>query len=92
MPLYRRRDRQAAACQQCEADGARERETAKFLLNEVYLSPELSRNIMSHDKLDRKGFNLSSDGDSPVLARHSNGQVAFDVSKDYNMLYVQKVR
>ena len=60
-------------------------------LTDVYLAPELSRNIMSYGKLEFKGFGLVYNGESRVLVRRSNGQVAFDVGMDHNVLYVQTV-
>ena len=38
-------------------------------LTEVYLSPDLSRNIMSYGKLERKGFVLVLNGNKRALAR-----------------------
>ncbi|CAI5725772.1 unnamed protein product [Peronospora destructor] len=38
-------------------------------LTEVYLAPELSQNIMSYGKLERKGFGLVYDGTTRALAR-----------------------
>uniref|UniRef100_A0AAV1UKR3 Uncharacterized protein n=1 Tax=Peronospora matthiolae TaxID=2874970 RepID=A0AAV1UKR3_9STRA len=46
---------------------------------------------MSYGKLEFKGFGLVYDGESRVLARRSNGQVAFDVVMTHNVLYVQTV-
>ena len=60
-------------------------------LTDVYLAPESSCNIMFYGKLELKGFGLVYDGESRVLPRRSNGQVAFDVAMKHNVLYVQKV-
>uniref|UniRef100_A0AAV1U680 Polyprotein n=1 Tax=Peronospora matthiolae TaxID=2874970 RepID=A0AAV1U680_9STRA len=60
-------------------------------LTEVYLAPDLSRNIMSYGKLERKGFGLVYDGTKRTLARRSNGEVVFDIKMEDNVLYVDTV-
>lgn len=60
-------------------------------LTEVFLAPELARNIMSYGKLERKGFGLVYDGTTRSLARRRNGEVAFDVLMKFNVLYVRTV-
>uniref|UniRef100_A0AAV1TGU4 CCHC-type domain-containing protein n=1 Tax=Peronospora matthiolae TaxID=2874970 RepID=A0AAV1TGU4_9STRA len=60
-------------------------------LTEVYLAPDLSRNIMSYGKLERKGFGLVYDGTKRALARRSNGEVVFDIKMENNVLYVKTV-
>ena len=55
-------------------------------LNEVYLAPRLSNNIVSYGKLMRKGFSLVYDGDKRL---RSDGTVVFDVTIDINVLYVE---
>uniref|UniRef100_A0AAV1VCP9 Integrase catalytic domain-containing protein n=1 Tax=Peronospora matthiolae TaxID=2874970 RepID=A0AAV1VCP9_9STRA len=46
---------------------------------------------MSYGKLEFKGFGFVYIGELRVLAWRSNGQVAFDVAMDHNVLYVQTV-
>ena len=67
------------------------RRQQKVTLTDLYLAPELARNIMSYGKLERKVFGLAYDDESRVLARWSNDQVTFDVSMDHNVRYVQTV-
>ena len=55
-------------------------------LTEVYLAPDLSKNIMSYGKLERKGFGLVYDGMKRALARRSNGEVVFDIKMENNVL------
>ena len=61
-------------------------------LTDVFLAPELVRNIMSYGKLERKGFDLDYDGTTRGLARRRVGEVAFDVMMRYNVLYVRTVQ
>ena len=57
-------------------------------MTEVYLAPQLSKNIMSYGKLERKGFGFVYDGTTRALARRSNGEVVFNIKMEKNVLYV----
>uniref|UniRef100_A0AAV1UHD3 Retrovirus-related Pol polyprotein from transposon TNT 1-94-like beta-barrel domain-containing protein n=1 Tax=Peronospora matthiolae TaxID=2874970 RepID=A0AAV1UHD3_9STRA len=63
-----------------------------LMLTDVFLAPELVRNLMSYGKLDRKGFGLVYDGTTRGLAKRRDGEVAFDVMMRYNVLYVRTVQ
>ena len=73
----------------CVMAGGKER-TVK--LTDVYLATELERNIISYGKLELKGFGLVYDGASRALAKRSNGEVAFDLTMENNVLYVKTVK
>uniref|UniRef100_A0AAV1U906 GAG-pre-integrase domain-containing protein n=1 Tax=Peronospora matthiolae TaxID=2874970 RepID=A0AAV1U906_9STRA len=61
-------------------------------LSEVYLATELELNIVSYGKLELKGFKLVYDGATRSLANRSNGEVAFDLTMENNVLYVETVK
>ena len=61
-------------------------------LTDVYLATEFERNIISYGKLELKCFGLVYDGASRALAKRSNGEVAFDLTMENNVLYVKTVK
>uniref|UniRef100_A0AAV1TEW2 Integrase catalytic domain-containing protein n=1 Tax=Peronospora matthiolae TaxID=2874970 RepID=A0AAV1TEW2_9STRA len=60
-------------------------------LTEVYIATELERDIVSYGKLELKGFGLVYDGATRSLANRSNGEVAFYLTMENNLLYVKTV-
>ena len=48
-------------------------------MTDVYLAPELSKNIMSYGKLGRKGFGIVYYDTTRALARRSNGEFVLDI-------------
>ena len=65
-------------------------EDRTITLTDVYLAPQLARNIVSYEKLEHKGFGLVYRGSGRSLVRRSDGEIAFDVSMQTNVLYVKK--
>ena len=57
-------------------------------LTEVYLTPRLSKNIVSYGKLASKGL-ASYTTSTSALARRSDGIVVLDVAIDSQVLYVE---
>lgn len=72
----------------CVLAGGKER-TVK--LTDVYLATELERNIVSYGKLELKGPGLVYDGTTRALDNRSNGEVAFDLTMENNVLYDKTV-
>ena len=61
------------------------------MLTDVFLAPEIEHNIMRYDMLVREGFKLVFDEETYAQARRRNGEVAFNVSLKFNVLYVRTV-
>ena len=60
-------------------------------LTDVYLATELERNIVSYGEIELNGFGLVYDCATRALANRCNGKVAFDLTMESNVLYVQTV-
>uniref|UniRef100_A0AAV1VAX2 Retrovirus-related Pol polyprotein from transposon TNT 1-94-like beta-barrel domain-containing protein n=1 Tax=Peronospora matthiolae TaxID=2874970 RepID=A0AAV1VAX2_9STRA len=58
-------------------------------LTDIYLAPQLARNIVSYGKLEHIGFGLVYRGSGRYLVRRIEWEIAFDVSMHTNVLYVK---
>ena len=85
----RRRISQGNDNQKCLYEVTKHGEDRTITLNDVYLEPQLARNIVSYDKLKQKGFGLVYRASDLSIVRRSDGEIAFDVSMQMNVLYVK---